>query len=206
MNESMERKALLALGLDADREQTNAIVTAVRAGDNAAWTKLDARFRKRLAVVVRGRIPLSMRSRFDTEDVLQAAIMKAFVSIDRFEDSGKGSFHRWLRVIVLNGLRDEMRYHSAGQRNVYEETGLRSTASPRSVTDREAEDLERSDALASLVERIADMDDTSSRLVQSHFLDGESVECLALRFGKSERTVRRQLGKVVMRLRAMVDA
>src|SRR5438477_3393419 len=52
-----------------------ALMRAAAQGDQAAWTELYAQHRTLMRTLLHGRIPASLRSRFDTEDVMQSALL-----------------------------------------------------------------------------------------------------------------------------------
>lgn len=183
---------------------TRELVTAARGGDGRAWAALDQRFRKQLAVVVRKRLPRNMRARFDTDDVLQTGIVAAYTRLDQFEDKGEGSFRRWLTTVVQNRLSDKLRLHGAIQRNVGSECaeGLAEHLLPKSRDV--ADDVERAEILATVIERLTELDELQMKLVRSYFLDGTRVEELAQEHGRSESGVRRDLAKAIVRLQWML--
>lgn len=67
-------------------------------------------------------IPPELRSRLDSEDLLQSAFLQACQRIQSFEYRGAQSLEQWLSAILLNKLRDKIRFHSALCRSVHRET------------------------------------------------------------------------------------
>lgn len=72
------------------------VVTAIRAGSDAAFEKLQKRYSHRLY----RRIFSIIRNREDAEDVLQDTFLRAFLRIDSFE--GKSQLFTWLTSIAIN--------------------------------------------------------------------------------------------------------
>jgi len=107
------------------------LVTRARRGELLAWHELFHSFRNELARECVGRIPRDLRSRFDPEDVIQAAFLSAFEHIREFEYRGEGSFRAWLRRILDNALRDGIKHHCRTKRSPsLEKSGEREGADP----------------------------------------------------------------------------
>ena len=83
---------------DADREAARALLVE--------------RFLPRLQRWARGRLPQGARSRAETDDLVQVTLMRALRRVDSFENRGDGAFLAYLRQILLNAVRDEIRHVS----------------------------------------------------------------------------------------------
>lgn len=57
----------------------------------------------------RGRLPNYARATSDTDDLVQISLMRALNKVDSFEARGEGAFLAYLRQILLNAVRDEIR-------------------------------------------------------------------------------------------------
>jgi RNA polymerase sigma-70 factor (ECF subfamily) len=90
-------------------ETTATLLERTRAGDDAAQNRLVARFLPVLTRWAHNRLPYHARDLSETGDLVQRTLIKAFRSIDRFEYRREGSFLAWLRQILINELRDEIR-------------------------------------------------------------------------------------------------
>ena len=90
-------------------EHTQDLLRAFRDGDDAAWKEIYRRYRTFLLVSVRIRMPGFARRRFDEEDLVQSAFLKAWRSMAAFQYRGEGSFRTWMKEIVANHLRNRMR-------------------------------------------------------------------------------------------------
>lgn len=115
-------------------ETTSVLLTRIREGDAGAREQLCARYLPRLAAWAHGRLPGHARSLHDTSDLAQIILLKALGSLDRFEMRTEGSFVAYLRRIMLNAVRDEIR------------RGTRERVDPAAVDslpDREPSALER---------------------------------------------------------------
>jgi RNA polymerase sigma-70 factor (ECF subfamily) len=56
-----------------------------------------------------GRLPRAARDLHETDDLVQLALMRALKNLEHFEHEGPGSFLAYLRQILLNQVRDEVR-------------------------------------------------------------------------------------------------
>jgi RNA polymerase sigma-70 factor (ECF subfamily) len=81
----------------------------VRAGDAAARERLFARVLPALRHWAHRRLPIEARDIHDTEDLVQVAALRAFNNLEGFESRGQGAFLAYLRQILMNAIRDEIR-------------------------------------------------------------------------------------------------
>jgi len=72
------------------------LVLAAKSGDSQSFIKLSIPYRSRLV----GQINRITRNSADTEDVVQDALLKAFVHLNTFD--GRSSFLTWLTRIAIN--------------------------------------------------------------------------------------------------------
>ena len=96
-------------GSPAPLETTLDLVALTKRGDLAARDRLIRRYLPLLTRWTHGRLPPAARDLNDTSDLVQSALMRAFQALPTFEAEGNGAFFGFLRTIVLNLLRDEVR-------------------------------------------------------------------------------------------------
>src|SRR5262245_39896954 len=119
----------------SDRSQpTAALLARVRDGDLRAREALAARFLLPLQRWAHGRLPVSARDLVDTDDIVQSTLVRAFKRVDQFEPRGEGAFFGYLRQILINQIRDEVR--RSGRRPRHQEL-------PEGLTSDEPSPLER---------------------------------------------------------------
>lgn len=94
---------------DAATDSTAALLGRIRSGDSAARERLFARCLPRLQQWAHRRLPRRARDIADTDDLVQVALLRAFHRVDGFEARREGSFLAYLRTILLNAVRDELR-------------------------------------------------------------------------------------------------
>lgn len=90
-------------------ESTAFLLEQVRGGDPAARERLVARFLPPLRRWAHGRLPGHARSLADTDDLVQVSLLRALDHVDGFEARREGAFLAYLRRILLNAVRDEIR-------------------------------------------------------------------------------------------------
>lgn len=94
-----------APGLDT----TAHLLERIRAGDAAAREALCARFLPVLARWAHRRLPAAARALAETDDLVQVTLLRALNRVDEFVPHGEGAFLSYLRTILLNAVRDEVR-------------------------------------------------------------------------------------------------
>jgi RNA polymerase sigma factor (sigma-70 family) len=91
------------------RETTGVLITRARSGDETARERLFSRCLPVLRRWAHHRLPARARGIRDTDDLVQEVLIRAFRRLDTFEHRGEGAFLAYLRQILLNAVRDEMR-------------------------------------------------------------------------------------------------
>jgi len=90
-------------------ESTHELLDRVRQGDQAALSRLYARYLLPLRRWARGRLPHWARDLRDTDDVVQDVLLQTLHRVGNFEDRGPGALQAYLREALLNRVRDECR-------------------------------------------------------------------------------------------------
>jgi RNA polymerase sigma-70 factor (ECF subfamily) len=133
-------------------ESTITLLDRARGGEEDARERLASRFLPLLRRWAHGRLPPRARGPLDTDDLVQVTLMKALERLESFEPRGEGAFLAYLRRILLNALRDELRRAGPPREPVPEDVpaslpSLVEAAIGRQVVER------YEDALAALDER-----------------------------------------------------
>ncbi|MBZ0112497.1 MAG: sigma-70 family RNA polymerase sigma factor [Thermoanaerobaculia bacterium] len=92
-----------------DLEATAQLLSLASDGDEAARNQLVARFLPILNRWAHGRLPSYARDLSDTADLVQVSLLRALNNLDNFESRGEGAFLAYLRQILINAVRDEIR-------------------------------------------------------------------------------------------------
>jgi RNA polymerase sigma-70 factor (ECF subfamily) len=94
---------------EAQLESTATLLTRVRAGDEDARERLVVRYLALLRHWAHGRVPPRARGLADTDDLVQATLLRALNAVPHFEPRREGAFLAYLRTILLNQLRTALR-------------------------------------------------------------------------------------------------
>ncbi|MCB9916510.1 MAG: sigma-70 family RNA polymerase sigma factor [Planctomycetes bacterium] len=116
--------------------ETFALIQRHRAGDRAALDELFARYAERVRRIVRVRMGSFLRSRAEVEDVVQETMLRAFRSLDRYEEREDAKLIDWMARIAENSLRNLFQREHAGKRDAAREVALeslRDKAAPSSL-------------------------------------------------------------------------
>lgn len=101
------------------------LINRLKDGDLDARERLFARCLPLLRQWAHGRLPSYARDLTDTNDLVQVTLLRALNRIDDFQVERQGSFLAYLRSILLNAVRDEIRRTGRrGQRATLHETSL----------------------------------------------------------------------------------
>jgi RNA polymerase sigma-70 factor (ECF subfamily) len=106
-----------------DRVETTALLKRAKTGSEEAINNLFERCAGKLLALIRLRLDRKLRARLESRDILNAALLKAFRSIDSFEESNATSLMGWLARIAENEIRDQRDYHGRQRRDVDREVG-----------------------------------------------------------------------------------
>ncbi len=90
-------------------ESTVRLCEKIREGDAAARAVLIERYFGALHRWARGRLPRNARSEMNTEDLVQETMVRALSRLEGFKPGETGSFLAYLRQILKNRVRDEVR-------------------------------------------------------------------------------------------------
>ena len=90
-------------------QPTSELILRARCGDRTAVDTLLRRHLPPLRRWAHGRIPAGARGRFDTCDLVQDAVFRSIALLDRFEPRQGGGIQAYLRMAVINRVRDEAR-------------------------------------------------------------------------------------------------
>jgi RNA polymerase sigma-70 factor (ECF subfamily) len=95
--------------MGSDLESTVILIDRMRQGDLGARDALLERYLPVLRRWAHGRLPPHARGLADTEDLVQVTLVRALDRLPAFEPRREGAFLAYLRRILLNALRDEIR-------------------------------------------------------------------------------------------------
>jgi RNA polymerase sigma-70 factor (ECF subfamily) len=90
-------------------ESTATLLERIRAGDLAARERLLGRYLPALKRWAHGRLPPYSRDLTETDDLVQMTLLSTLNHLEGFDSRREGAFLAYLRRILLNKLRDEIR-------------------------------------------------------------------------------------------------
>ncbi len=172
-----------------------------REGDPHAAKELHDRYAHRLIALARSRISKKLARRVDPEDIVQSVYRSFFARAEdgRFVFEKSGDLWRLLSSITINKVLRQVQTHRRKKRSIDLEQSVSSDATgwglPAQVL---ASEPSPSDALAMIeeMEKVMSELDPLQRRVLEMRLQGHSTEQIATDCSRSERTVRRLLGKI----------
>jgi RNA polymerase sigma-70 factor (ECF subfamily) len=179
------------------------LLRAASAGDQSAWSELYARHRAVMRTLVQCQIPARLRSRLETEDVLQSAFLSAFQKLESFEYKGEASLEAWLKEIIRNKLLDRVRYHYAACRDPEREQEKPETKEIEEVKGEDSSPLALLEAAERQTGILMALDKLSEReqaiIMMRHF-DHLSFAEIAQKLGIPETTARRRCFEALEKL------
>lgn len=159
-------------------ENTAVLLVLARSGDNDARDRLFGRYLSILERWAHQRRPGGIRDLRQTDDLVQDTLIRAFQHLDSFDPHREGAFLAYLRQIMMNAIRDDLR---------------RAAVRPRAVTLEEVEP----DATPSPLEQMIGRDCVERIERGLARLDADSRQAVVLRveFGLSHEEVAAAMGK-----------
>lgn len=157
-------------------------------------------------------IPLRLRAKVAPSDLVQKTLLEAFVGAARFEGSSREELYAWLRRILRNNARDEIRhYRDCRARDVrverrFDELDSRERRDPGLVTP----DVPDGDAMRGEEERILEaalgtLPELHATIVRLRCWEGMRFGEIGRRLGRSPEAVRKIWARSVVRLREHLE-
>ncbi len=176
------------------------LIRRAQEGSPEALNALYERCAGRLLAYVRLRLGRDLRSRLESRDILQAAMVKSIEHLDDFKGQETGSLMGWLARIADNEIRDRADYYQRQRRDAAREmpleddapvAALTRSALSRVILDEEAERLEA--ALEALTP-------AHREVILLRKFEELSFADIARRLGKSEDACRMLLARAMTAL------
>jgi RNA polymerase sigma-70 factor (ECF subfamily) len=191
---------------------TQVLLTRVQTGDHQALNRLYDRYLMRVLAAVRARLGAELRSKLESWDVVQDAMMASLKDVESFNQASEGAFLHWLSTVVENRIRDQFDYFRAEKRDHRLEVPLarRSAGSsvPIEIPERAgaptpSQALILSEDLARLESAMDQLPDDSRELIVAVKIEGRTYAEIGQSHGKSADAVRMQVQRA---LRALATA
>jgi RNA polymerase sigma-70 factor (ECF subfamily) len=176
-------------------------------GDEGAFNQLFAKYRPRLAVLVRYKLGDSLRNRLEVDDILQEVFLAASRDIKGFTYRSPGSFMSWLSRIADHVIVDEARAQARQKRCAGELVPFRSASNPGGPEPVDSATPSRILAQKEGVERLlARLDalppDYRDAILMAK-VEGLSSDEMAARLGRSREAAAVLLCRALQRLRSL---
>lgn len=163
-------------------------------GDPEAFARLVDRIRGRLGVWIALRLGPQLRARVAEEDVFQETLLEVYRRLPDFEDTGPGSFRRWLFVVAENRIRDLHKFHSRQRRDVArvqprsrEESTVLGLLAADGTSPSSA--AHRAELVGRVVERIERLDEDVRAVVVARAIEERTFREIAERLGRPQTSV-----------------
>jgi len=185
----------------ARTEPTEELLRLIRAGDESAREGLYLRCLPLLTRWAHGRLPRGVRDVADTDDLVQVTLLRALKHLHEFETAGAGSFLAYLRQILLNEVRGEMRKRQVrGEQVPVEDVPL------VDAQDSAIEQLVGRERLHAYESAVAELNKRQQELIVMRLEFGMSYPEIALETGDSPDSVRMALGRALKNLTERIAA
>ena len=181
-------------------EALEALIGRAAEGDEVAFKVVLARTRPGLRDYIAQKIPRDCRHLFDADDIVQAAHMSIFQNIDQIRSNHPGAFHRWIRAVALNRLRNSISAYRTAKRDVARNQACSPRASYEDSTvalfntiaasDRRAsQNLARAEAVSRMESAMDALPHHYRQALRLVHLEGLRVSEAAAVMGKTDRAV-----------------
>jgi RNA polymerase sigma-70 factor, ECF subfamily len=182
---------------DSDTDWT--LLRYFRDGNEEAAERLYRRYVRRLAALVRSHCSADLASRVEVDDILQSVFRTFFAGAKegRYDVPDGDDLWKLLLVLTLNkmhGLRD---FHCAARRDVRRTAASLEQNEIPAPSEHSLIQLAVRDALEGLPERY-------QQIVELR-IEGREIADIAIRTGRSRRTVERVLQEIRERLRSLLE-
>ena len=190
--------------------RTERLVAGAKAGDPEALQALYDRYRHRVLSVVRVRMGSLLRSRMESQDLVQSVMLESLKDLGSFEYRTEGAFLHWLSTLAERKIRDKVDYLSAKRRDAGaeaelpagDEEPLAETRLARSPSQLAAQ----AEELLRLEEAIRRLPKEQTEMLVMAKLEGLSYGEIAGLTGKSEAAVRMLVVRAITALTALMKA
>lgn len=187
-------------GMDSHVETSIDLLARLQAGDERALDELVARYRPRLVRWAAGRLPTHARHLADTQDLVQDTLVRAFRKIGEIEVRGEGALQAYLRQVLLNSIRMEIRKVKSRPAGEELDEMASEAASP-------LEQAIGGQTLACYDAALAALRPADRELVVAHVEFGMTAPELAAAFGRpSPNAARMALQRALLRLASEMKA
>ena len=191
-------------------DKTQHLVALAKDGDESALDQLYRAYSERVRWVVRLRMGGELRSKLESMDLVQDALVCALKDLGNFTYKSEGDFLLWLSKIAENRLRDNLDKLHANKRDIRKEVRFDShgpttgesfagTVEPIDLTTPSVIMSKRED-LARLAKALDALKPEYRKVIVLTKIEGLSYKEIADRLGKSSDAVRMLVSRAIAAL------
>lgn len=159
--------------------------------------EIASRYRPFLKTIAESEFPAHLRARCDDSDVIQETLLRATQHADQFRGSTQNELESWLREMLLNQIKDFMRFHGRQQRDA----GIEKAVSISEVADSDptvSEELRRIESRELIWKAVDELpQDYRTVMLLRHQVNLSFAE-IAEQMDRSPDAVRMLWGRAVM--------
>jgi len=171
------------------------------------------RFRDYLSLLARLQLDAKLQGKVDLSGVVQQTLLEAHQALAQFPDRNDALRAAWLRQILANNLRDEIRKLSTAARDADRECSLEAAIEASSsrvgawlaaTQSSPSQQAIRQEELLALAHALARLPADQRRAVESHHLKGIPLADVAWQLGRSKGAVAQLLFRGLNNLRVVM--
>jgi RNA polymerase sigma-70 factor (ECF subfamily) len=164
-----------------------------------------------LHLLARLHLDTALAGKVDVSGVVQQTLLEAYQARDRFQGQGEEPRAAWLRQILANNLRDEVRKLGTAARNVGREVSLEASSARLEAwlaaeQSSPSQRLVRAEEHLALAEALAGLPDDQRRAIELHHLTGKTLAETAAELDRSRGAVAQLLFRGLHKLRQTLDS
>lgn len=188
---------------------TEELIHASQFGNRSAVDELYRRYALRVLMLVRTRMGPALRTKEQSSDLAQEALLKSLRGLNSFVLRGDGAFIGYLAKKVEEVIRDRVDYWKSGCRNASRETGDDQPCQQAAVYGPSPLDtLEQHEEIGRLIlalDRLRDKNESYWELIVARRLENQPWDVVADRVGGSVDSVRKKCDRALHALTRIFD-
>ncbi len=201
--------------IDGIADKTRELVALAKDGNESAISQLWTVYGARVHWIMRLRMGKELRSKLESMDLAQDALLSALEDLKNFTYKNEGDFLRWISTIAENRLRDNLDKLHADKRNIRKEIrigrpGVNTVSkSAVSFTPIEATTpsviISRKEELDKLEKSIDKLKPEYKQVILLSKIDGLSYKEIADKLDKTSEAVRKLISRAMAALTTVFE-
>lgn len=184
-------------------------IERVKGGDYEAFSTLFAKYRRRLAVLLRYKAGAELLASVEIDDLLQETFLRAFRDLQQFTYESPGSFWNWLSSIAGHVVQDSARFQGRQKRQPGEVVRFRSETNPAGPDPADFKTpsllLSEKEAVETLFKRLDALPEDYRQAILLAKVEGLATSEIAAKLGKSRQSAALLLHRALKRFRALAE-